>query len=74
MLIVVNPAGVKSLSDTELSQHEGVPPVLLADAVIASTGPAVSAVHVDKKDQWIVVGLERSEFGHIFRWLPIHHL
>jgi hypothetical protein len=63
-----------SLRDSELGEEERIVSVPFADAVVASAGAAVAAVHVNEKHQGILVGLQRSQLRNILGRLPVHYL
>jgi hypothetical protein len=54
-LLIRRPAHL--LSDAKLRQHEGIVPVAFSNTVVPPTRSTVTAVHINKKDQWILICL-----------------
>src|SRR5580658_5765686 len=65
---------VKLTHDTQLTQQKCIVECNFLQIVVAATGAAVAGLHVRDQKQWIVICLQRAEFGYILGRLPVHHL
>ena len=62
------------MSGFRVRQKKSVVEGDFAQIVVAAGSAAVACTHVDFEKQTIRIGLERAEFGHVFRGLPVHDL
>ena len=59
-------AGAGSLSDAELGKQKGIAPIGFANPVVTAARSSMASVHVDKENERVLIGLESTQFCHVF--------